>query len=114
MASDVIANRRGDALAQRDRGNSTSGVIFFPNTAVIEVDASDFIVHDDEEVQEQQRQLQHLGRSTRVIVPDPRVNDVLGALLNAERTPLSEFFVAVAALRNQRSSRREPRVFQAR
>lgn len=101
MSSPAFNQRRERALAQREMGNSNSGMIFFPAAGIIEIDATDFIVREErDEVQEEER-----PRNTSRIMTDPRIRDVVGALINAQRVPMSEFYLAVSALRASRPQR---------
>ena len=109
LGSSGMAQRRQDAIAQREANNSMSGMIFFPSEGIIEVNMSQFIVREDDEVEPHREE----PRPSVSIMNDNRVRDAVGALINAERTPLGEFFVAVAALRSafpRRSGRSQVRM----
>lgn len=96
MHSTEMARRRQDAIAQREANNrAVSGMIFFPSTAVVEVDMSQFIAVEEDDMDPHREEQRPLHRITN----GNSVRDAVGALINAERVPLQQFIAAVAALR---------------
>lgn len=97
-----IAQRRSVALAQRQSESAArQPVLFFPAEGIIAIDATDFVVaahahvDADNALNEQE---------VRLALSSSQVSTALGALVNASETPLSEFYIAVAALRSQRGN----------
>lgn len=89
-------------LAQRQsEAGSRPGVIFFPAQGMLEVDATDFVVAAHANPQADTVQ-QHASESVHAVLSSSQVADAVGALVNASNVPISEFYIAVAALRTQR------------
>lgn len=128
-ASEAFAERRYRALAERSARENTPQTIFFPNTVVIEVNASDFVAVDEDGERRGERRGERPERRSRSATSnsqatgvasalsatsDPSILDVVNALVNTETTPLTDFLVAASALRNQRTRRRPTQIFYAR
>ena len=97
-----LAQRRAVMLAQRQsEAGSRPGVIFFPAQGMLEVDATNFVVAAHADPQEDTLQ-QHVPESLHAVLSSSQVADAVGALVNASNVSISEFYVAVAALRMQR------------
>ena len=98
--------RREDAIAQRrNEETAQSGFIFFPVQATVEVDATDFMVHEDvfrDGPSGDLVRVQHYHA-----LGDSNVSNAIGALVNAGNIPLSEFYMAVASLRASSHGRRQ-------
>jgi hypothetical protein len=86
-------------LAQRQsEAGSRPGVIFFPAQGMLEVDATEFVVAAHVEPPEGPSQTP-TPASLHAALSSSQVADAVGALVNASNVPISEFYVAVAALR---------------
>ena len=110
MCSGDVSERRRRSLAQRDVAASTQGIVFFPNVAVVEVNASDFVERREEAPsQSQPQQDPNLDSNIRRVVADPRIHSIVDALLNAERTSIHQFSLVVREFRNQRNPRTRSR-----
>jgi len=117
--SSTLAQRRSNAIAQRDAEQRVSvmPILFFPAQGAVDIDASEFVVIDENVNQptlpDQPYQpnapspaepsTEHdLPLQVEALMRDNRVRDAMGALINASETPMAEFYVAVAALRASR------------
>lgn len=85
-------------------------MMFFPAAGIVEIDSTDFTVvderDDDRPQEEEPRRTNRVTTDPMLVVgSDIMVRNVVGALINAPSVPLSEFYLAVSALRSSRTRR---------